>query len=81
MTTYIDGPNVAVSAIFIKAHLKMLAKGMTNSRFSGLAILKKASAITGKPYKRGQYKAALEDISAFVPFSPVEIIHIKDNAQ
>jgi hypothetical protein len=66
MTTYIDGPNVAVSAIFIKAHLKLLAKGMTNSRFSGLAILKKASAITGKPYKRGQYEIALNDLINFI---------------
>jgi len=71
MTTYIDGPNVAVSALFIKAHLKLLAKGMTNSRYSGLAILKKASAITGKPYKRGQYELALNDLINF----------IKDSAQ
>jgi len=66
MTTYIDGPNLAVSAIFIKAHLKLLAKGMTNSQYSGLAILKKASAITGKPYKRGQYELALNDLINFI---------------
>jgi hypothetical protein len=81
MTTYIDGPNNRIGAIFIKAHLKMLALGMKNSQYSGLAILKKASAITGKPYKRGQYEAALKDISAFAPFNPVKIIHIKDTAQ
>jgi hypothetical protein len=66
MTTYIDGPDNRIGAIFIKAHLKMLAKGMTNSRFSGLAILKKASAITGKPYKRGQYQLALNDLVTFI---------------
>ena len=66
MTTYIDGPNVEVSAFFIKAHLKMLALGMTNSRYSGTAILKKASAITGKPYKRGQYEIALNDLINFI---------------
>ena len=71
MTTYIDGPSVALSTIFLRAHLKMLAAGMTNSRYSGLAILKKASAITGKPYKRGQYEAALNDL----------INLIKDTAQ
>jgi hypothetical protein len=81
MTTYIDGPDSRIRAVFIKAHLKMLSVGMTNSQYSGLAILKKASAITGKPYKRGQYEAALKDISALVPFSPVEIIHIKDSTQ
>lgn len=66
MTTYIDGPNVAISAIFLKAHLKMLSVGMTNSRYSGIAILKKASAITGKPYKRGQYEIALNDLINFI---------------
>jgi hypothetical protein len=66
MTTYIDGANAVISAIFIKAHLKLLAKGMTNSQYSGLAILKKASAITGKPYKRGQYELALNDLINFI---------------
>ena len=71
MTTYIDGPDVAIRAMFIKAHLKLLAKGMTNSQYSGLTILKMASAITGKPYKRAQYERALNDLINF----------IKDNAQ
>jgi hypothetical protein len=81
MTTYIDGPDRASIALFLKAHLKMLSVGMTNSRFSGLDILKKASALTGKTYKRGQYDAALKDITALVSFDPVEIIYIKDTTQ
>jgi hypothetical protein len=66
MKTYIDAPNLVLAAIFLKAHLKMLDAGMKNSKHSGLTILKKASAITGKPYKRAQYKAALDDIVTFI---------------
>lgn len=66
MTTYIDGPNLVITAIFLKAHLKMLDAGMKNSQYSGLTILKKTSAITGKPYKRAQYKAALDDLINFI---------------
>ena len=66
MTTYIDGPNLVITAIFLKAHLKMLALGMKNSRYSGTTILKATSGITGKPYKRGQYQLALNDLVTFI---------------
>jgi hypothetical protein len=66
MTTYIDGPNLVITAIFLKAHLKMLDAGMKNSQYSGLTILKKTSAITGKPYKRAQYERALNDLINFI---------------
>lgn len=48
--------------IFLRAHLRMLAAGMKNSRLSGTAILKLVSAHTGRDYKRGQYARALADV-------------------
>lgn len=66
MTTYIDGTDKRIGAIFIKAHLKMLSVGMKNSQYSGSTILKKATAITGKAYKRGQYELALTDLVNFI---------------
>jgi hypothetical protein len=66
MTYFIDRPDNRIVAVFLHAHLKLLALGMKNSRHSGLAILKKASAITGKPYKRGQYRLAVNDLVTFI---------------
>lgn len=48
--------------IMLKPHLRLLAMGMKNSQFTGQQILDKVSALTGKPYKRGQYKQALKDL-------------------
>ena len=50
-------------AIILKAHLKLLASGMTNSRHSGKQILEAASRLTKNKYKRGQYKQALADLA------------------
>lgn len=55
-----------VQAIFIKGHLKLIALGMKNSRISGTEMLKKAGAITGKTYKRGQYQQAINDLVSFI---------------
>ncbi len=63
--TIIDNPSSPrVQAIFLKAHLKLFAKGMRHSRLSGKDILAKASAITGNAYKRGQYTIALAELEA-----------------
>ncbi|QDP65322.1 MAG: hypothetical protein Unbinned200contig1000_62 [Prokaryotic dsDNA virus sp.] len=65
MVTLIQ-PDNRLAAVFLKGHLKMLALGMKNSKLSGTQILKAASQITGKKYKRGQYKLALADIEEFL---------------
>ena len=57
--------NPSLQAIFIKAHLKMLSVGM-KARHPGIKVLAAASELTGKKYKRGQYKAALQDIQALL---------------
>jgi hypothetical protein len=44
----------------------MLALGMKHSRMSGRDILLRASALTGKPYKRGQYDAAIADLNVII---------------
>ena len=68
MATTIDNPGAdkRIGAIFLRAHLRALAAGMTNSRLSGTRILAQATAITGNKYKRGQYKAALDDLNAII---------------
>jgi len=53
-------------AAFLRAHLKLLAAGMKNSRFSGTQILAKASKVTGRAYKRGQYNLAINDLNNII---------------
>ena len=65
ITTY-DARDSRIQAIFVRAHLRMLAAGMKNSRMSGTKILKAASALTGHSYKRGQYAIALEDLQRII---------------
>ena len=60
----LDQPKIA--ALFLRAHLKLLAAGMKNSRFSGTQILAKASEVTGRAYKRGQYQVAIDDLNALI---------------
>ena len=55
-------PGLSFQAIFLKAHLKMLAAGLKNSKYSGKTLLKIASRHTGKQYKRGQYLLAIRDL-------------------
>ena len=64
MTTITDPGSDLVQAIFLKMHLGLLAKGMKNSRLTGTQILKAATAVTGRSYKRGQYQAAYDDLNA-----------------
>ena len=67
MTT-IDNPaqSYVFMAVMIRGHLRLLDKGMKNSRMSGTEILKKAGQITGKPYKRRQYQQAIADLTAHI---------------
>jgi len=53
-------------AVMLRGHLKMLDAGMRNSQFSGTKILAKATELTGKKYKRGQYKAAIADLNQLI---------------
>lgn len=55
-------PGLSLQAIFLKAHLKMLAAGLKNSKYSGKTLLELASRHTGKQYKRGNYIQAIQDL-------------------
>lgn len=66
MTTITDTRDARIQAIFVRAHLRMLAAGMKNSRLSGTKILEAASKLTGHIYKRGQYAIALEDLQRII---------------
>lgn len=55
-------PGLSLQAIFLKAHLKMLAAGLKNSKYSGKTLLELASRHTGKQYKRGNYIQAIRDL-------------------
>ena len=53
-------------AVMLRGHLKMLDAGMKNSQLSGTKILAKASELTGKKYKRGQYAIAITDLNNLI---------------
>jgi len=55
-----------LAAVFLKPHLKLLSVGMKNSQFSARQLLDKATAITGKKYKRGQYDLAVQDLQSVI---------------
>ena len=58
--------NDRFQAALIRGHLRLHIAGMKHSKMTGTQLLAAASNITGKTYKRGQYKAALADIQAFI---------------
>lgn len=66
MITITNPRDPVIRAIFIKAHLKAHIIGMKHSQMSGKEVLAHATDITGKPYKRGQYNAALTDIQSII---------------
>jgi hypothetical protein len=53
-------------AILLKAHLRLFAAGMKNSRISGATMLKKATALTGNAYRRGEYTKAACDLQDLI---------------
>jgi hypothetical protein len=55
-----------MTAIFLKGHLKLMAVGMSNSRVSKTEMLKKATDITGKVYKRTEAQRAFDDVAALI---------------
>ena len=67
MTTITDTRSQRLQAIFLKGHCKLVAAGMAPPRGVRKSdILKKAGAITGKTYKRGQYEQAAADLKEFI---------------
>jgi hypothetical protein len=63
MTTITNPADPMVQARFLLAHLSLLSKGLKNSRMTGTQVLARVSALTGRTYKRGQYKLATEDLN------------------
>lgn len=66
MTTITEPSAPRFQAILIKGHLKLMSKGLTHSSISKTQMLKNASNITGKTYKRGQYEAAINDLNEII---------------
>lgn len=65
----VTGTGIRVyQAAAIKSGLKLYANtGMKPNRaWTPSAMLKTASAITGKPYKRGQYAVAIADLESWI---------------
>jgi len=63
MTTITDPASPLVQAIFLTMHLRVMQKGLKHSRYSGIQMLAKASELTGRKYKRGQYQLAIDDLN------------------
>jgi hypothetical protein len=64
-TIVIENPSdPIIQAIFLKPHLRLMSLGMTHSRLRQSDVLAAATALTGKPYKRGKpgLEAALNDV-------------------
>jgi hypothetical protein len=53
--------------MFTRAHLRMVALGgQPRAPLTRGGLLNKAANLTGKLYKRGEYKAAIADLTAFI---------------
>jgi hypothetical protein len=64
----IEGPgSPRVQAVFVRAHLRMVAAGMEPSRgLTKRKLLDKAGEITGVLYGRGMYGAAIADLTMYI---------------
>jgi hypothetical protein len=50
-----------------RAHLRLINAGMTPPRgVRKVDVLNMAANLTGKPYKRGEYKAAIADLTTLL---------------
>ena len=64
-----DNPrgNSRVMAAVCRAHLRLISVGMAPPRgVRKTDVLNMAANLTGKPYKRGQYKAAIADLTTLL---------------
>ena len=68
MTITIENPaaDARFQAVMLRAHLRLLAAGLKNSRVSGTDVLRLAGRLTGTAYKRGQYAVALRDLQLII---------------
>lgn len=64
--TVLDPTGAAFRAVFIRAHLRMLAAGMKNSQISGEEILARATGLTKKKYRRREYQTAIRDLTEII---------------
>lgn len=65
--TITDPASPHVQAVFIRAHLRMVAVGgQPRAPLTRGGLLNKAANLTGKPYGRGEYKAAIADLTALL---------------
>lgn len=54
------------TVVALRGHLRLMALGMRNSAITKTEMLAKATAVTGKPYKRGQFDDAIADINKWL---------------
>lgn len=65
-----DPADQRIQALFIRLHVKMMAKGLNHSKLTRTRALQLASQITGKTYKRGQHAIAASDLDAWIEANP-----------
>ena len=59
--------NPRFMAATCRAHLRLISVGMTPPRgVRKVDVLNMAANLTGKPYKRGEYKAAIADLTTLL---------------
>lgn len=59
--------NMRFMAATCRAHLRLIKAGMSPPRgISKGDVLNKAAGLTGRTYKRGEYKAAIADLTALL---------------
>jgi hypothetical protein len=68
MSIILNPKRRAVKAMFIKSHLRMMSVGMKHSSLTMTEVLKQASMITDKKYKRTKAgcREAYEDVSLYL---------------
>lgn len=56
-----------IQAIFVRGHLRCVAAGMQpRAPMTRGGLLDLAASLTGKGYKRGEYQAAIDDLTTFI---------------
>lgn len=64
MTTILNPGDARIQAVFVRGHCRLMAKGMSARGVRKGDVLKRAGAITGKTYKRGEFNLAAEDLTS-----------------
>lgn len=66
MTTITNPRDASVQAVFIRAHARMRAVGMTARGTSATQLRNAASRVSGKTYKSGQWQQIIDDMTAII---------------